>query len=132
VETLDESGSRHGGDHRALPGRAAGAGSGPAGERGAHEGGKRADLKPIGAGLLAYGKKVEVPSGRWSTLRVEARRSRFSVSFDGNHLFDVEDATFAGAGKVGLWTKADSVTAFADLVTESLEGGEGSRREEPR
>jgi len=27
----------------------------------------------------------------------------------------VEDATFANAGKVGLWTKADSVTYFDDF-----------------
>lgn len=80
------------------------------------ENGKRSDLKPIGAGLIAYGKKVEVPSGRWSTLRVVARGSRFTVSLGGAHLFDVEDATFEGPGKVGLWTKADSVTAFDALL----------------
>jgi hypothetical protein len=54
-------------------------------------------------------------------LRVEARGSRFSVYLGGSHLFDVEDSTFVGPGKVGLWTKADSVTAFDDLVVESLD-----------
>ena len=85
------------------------------------ESGKRTDLKPVDAGMLAYGKKVDVPSGRWSTLRVEARGNRFSVSLDGTRLFDVEDATFPSAGQVGLWTKADSVTAFDDLTVEVLD-----------
>ena len=85
------------------------------------ENGKRTDLKPVGAGTLAYGKKIFVPGGQWRTLRVEARGGRFSVYFEGQHLFDVEDATFANAGKVGLWTKADSVTAFDDLVIEPLD-----------
>ena len=86
------------------------------------EGGKRSDLKPIDAGMPAYGVKTEVASGSWSELRVTARGSRFAVSLNGTHLFDVEDATFPYAGKVGLWTKADSVTAFDDLHATSLDG----------
>jgi hypothetical protein len=31
-------------------------------------------------------------------------------------LFDVEDTTFTEAGKVGVWTKADSVTLFDDFA----------------
>jgi hypothetical protein len=30
-------------------------------------------------------------------------------------LYEVEDATFTEAGRVGLWTKADSVTHFDDF-----------------
>lgn len=78
-------------------------------------GGKRSDLKPVGSGLFAYGKDAEVERGRWHTLKLEAIGDRFAVFLDGVHLFDVEDATFREAGKVGLWTKADSVTAFDDL-----------------
>ena len=80
------------------------------------EGGKRSDLKPVDAGLLAYGKKAPVRSGAWQQLRVEVKGDLFRVFLDGSHLFDVRDATFAGPGKVGLWTKADSVTAFDDLA----------------
>jgi hypothetical protein len=79
------------------------------------ERGKRSDLKPTDAGLLAYGKKAPVKSGAWHELRVEVKGDLFRVAFDGAHLFDVRDASFAGPGKVGLWTKADSVTAFDDL-----------------
>lgn len=83
--------------------------------------GKRTDLKPTDAGWLAYGAKAEVASGKWSELRVSARGNRFAVALNGKHLFDVEDATIPGAGKVGLWTKADSVTAFDDLTAESAD-----------
>jgi hypothetical protein len=30
-------------------------------------------------------------------------------------MFEVEDSTFTGAGMVGLWTKADSVTLFDEI-----------------
>jgi hypothetical protein len=79
------------------------------------ENGKRTDLKPIGAGLFAYGKKAKVPSGQWSELRIAAKGNRFEVSLNGESLFAVEDNTFTEAGKVGLWTKADSVTSFDNL-----------------
>ncbi len=77
--------------------------------------GKRTDLKPVDAGWLSYGKKVPVPPGHWHELRLTARGKRFTVFLNGEHVFDVEDDTFTAAGKVGLWTKADSVTAFDDL-----------------
>jgi hypothetical protein len=34
---------------------------------------------------------------------------------NGQKLFEVEDGTFTAGGKVGVWTKADSVTYFDDL-----------------
>ncbi|MGE0826126.1 MAG: family 16 glycoside hydrolase [Candidatus Binatia bacterium] len=83
------------------------------------EKGKRSDLKPIGASFFAYGKKVPVPDRQWSTLRLTARGNHFAVYLNEQHLFDVQDSTFAEAGKVGLWTKADSVTSFDDLKIES-------------
>jgi hypothetical protein len=80
------------------------------------EGGKRSNLKPLGAGLLSYSKKATVEAGSWQSLEVRAVASRFSVFLNGEPLFEVEDTTFRAPGKVGLWTKADSVTAFDDLV----------------
>ena len=35
--------------------------------------------------------------------------------YDGQQCLEVEDATFAEAGKIGLWTKADAQTHFDDL-----------------
>jgi chitinase len=82
--------------------------------------GKRTDLKPVGAGDDAYGKKAAVPREQWSTLRVLARGSTFEVFLNGEKLFVVQDRTFAAAGKIGLWTKADSVTAFDDLTFSKI------------
>jgi len=59
---------------------------------------------------------ANVPSNLWHTLRVEFRRSHFTVTFNGQPSLEWDDETFADAGKVGLWTKADSVTAFDDFT----------------
>ena len=80
--------------------------------------GKREDLKPTGDGATAYGRKVSVPAGHWHTLAVTVRGNRFTVFFNGLELFVVEDETFAGPGRIGLWTKADSMTRFDDLEVE--------------
>lgn len=76
--------------------------------------GKREDLPLKGEGRT-YGKKAAVPLGQWSTLRVVVKGNLFEVHLNGQKLYEVEDGTFTGAGKVGLWTKADSVTYFDNL-----------------
>ena len=76
--------------------------------------GKREDLPLKGEGKT-YGKKVKVPSGQWNTLRVTAQGNLFTVYFNGQQLYQAEDETFKDAGKIGLWTKADSVIHFDDL-----------------
>ena len=63
-----------------------------------------------------YGTKVAVPANEWHSLRVEFVSRRFRVFFNGKLLFEVEDNTFAEAGLVGLWTKADSITTFDDFA----------------
>jgi hypothetical protein len=63
-----------------------------------------------------YGVTVPVPSNTWHSLRIDFKASRFSVSFNGKQLFDVDDSTFIDAGMVGLWTKADSVTLFDQMT----------------
>jgi hypothetical protein len=78
------------------------------------ENGKRTDLPLKGEGRT-YGKKEKVPSGVWGTLRVVAAGNHFEVYHDGKKLYEVEDETFKDGGKVGLWTKADSVIHFDDL-----------------
>jgi hypothetical protein len=76
--------------------------------------GKRTDL-PLKNEGRTYGKKTSVPSGQWSELRVVVTGNLFEVSLNGQKLYEVEDNTFTEAGKVGLWTKADSMTYFDDL-----------------
>jgi hypothetical protein len=58
---------------------------------------------------------VKVASNVWHTLKVEATADHFVVTFDGRKVLDAKDGTFKDAGKVGLWTKADSVMAFDDF-----------------
>ena len=84
------------------------------------EKGKRTDLDPRGSGAFAYGKKAVVAAAKWGTLRVVAKGTLFETYLNGEKLFEVEDATFRRAGKVGVWTKADSVTRFDDLTLELL------------
>ncbi len=42
----------------------------------------------------------------------------FVVTFDGDKVLDANDTTFMDAGRVGLWTKADSVIEFDDFTVE--------------
>jgi hypothetical protein len=63
---------------------------------------------------------VEVTAGQWHTLRFEAKGRRLKVAFDGQVVIDTDDTTFSNAGKVGLWTKADSVSAFTNLKIEHV------------
>ena len=79
------------------------------------EGGVRLSIAPKGLPSRAYGVNHSVPSSRWNTLRVTFKDNVFGVYLNGEHLFDAEDRTFGEAGRVGLWTKADSVTYFADF-----------------
>ena len=76
--------------------------------------GRRSSLAPKGTPPRTYGMKHKVPSQAWSTLRVTFSGPLFTVYFNGEKLFDVEDSTFTDPGKVGLWTKADSVIYFDD------------------
>ncbi|HZY41478.1 MAG TPA: family 16 glycoside hydrolase [Anaerolineae bacterium] len=63
-------------------------------------------------------KYVDAPvaPGSWHTLRVEFAGQRIAVSLDGKRSIEFEDKHLTGAGAVGLWTKADSVTAFDDFT----------------
>ena len=66
------------------------------------------------------GANVKVASREWHTLTLRAEGDRFTISFDGKQLFSHVDKTFTEAGKVALWTKADSVTHFETLVVKPL------------
>ncbi len=69
-------------------------------------GGKRVAFKSI---------KTKVKSGVWHTMRVDFEGNKFTVTFDGNKVIEATDQSFQNAGKVGVWTKADSVTLFDDF-----------------
>lgn len=52
----------------------------------------------------------------WHRLRVVMRGSTVECFLDGKSYLKIRSTTFPDAGRVGLWTKADAVTAFDDLV----------------
>ena len=58
---------------------------------------------------------VKVAPRAWHTLRVDFKGDHVIVTFDGQKLLDAHDGTIQGAGAVGVWTKADSVTYFDDF-----------------
>src|SRR6516162_8607463 len=74
--------------------------------------GKREQLK---------GANIKVATHEWHTLALKVQGDRFSISYDGQALFTAEDNTFAGPGKVALWTKADSVTHFDTIAITPLD-----------
>lgn len=78
------------------------------------ERGKRQALDIVGR-KGGYGVDVKVPPAEWHTLRVEFVGARFKVFLNGRELCAVVDETLSDSGKVGLWTKADSVTRFDDF-----------------
>ena len=59
---------------------------------------------------------MKVASNQWHTLRVDFQANHFVVTFNGQRAFEWDDDTFKDAGKVGVWTKADSVTEFDDFT----------------
>jgi hypothetical protein len=58
---------------------------------------------------------MTVASNQWHTLGVDFQGNHFTVTFDGKQALDWSDETFKDGGKVGVWTKADSVTLFDDF-----------------
>jgi hypothetical protein len=66
------------------------------------------------------GWKGKVTAQAWHELSVAAKGDHFQVSFDGKKILEGTDSTFSQAGRVGVWTKADSVTEFDDLVVGPL------------
>ena len=75
--------------------------------------GRRIELKYVNA---------PVPTNTWHTLRVEYSAKKIRVILDGKPYIEMEDEHIAGAGLVGVWTKADSVTLFDDFSYGALTG----------
>ncbi len=61
------------------------------------------------------GQNVKVPHGTWQILGVEAVGPTITCFFNGQELFTVKHDRYQ-QGKVGLWTKADSVTYFDNFL----------------
>jgi hypothetical protein len=66
------------------------------------------------------GVDTPVTSGRPQRLQIEALEDTFTVTFDGARMFEARDQQFPGGGSVALWSKADSLTEFANLTVAVL------------
>ena len=55
---------------------------------------------------------ASVESNLWHTLRVDFQGNHFTVTYDGKKALEANDDKIKGPGKIGLWTKNDSVTLF--------------------
>jgi hypothetical protein len=73
-----------------------------------YAGGRRSDLK---------GGSAKVVAGQWQELRVEVAGNRFHGFLDGQQVVEATDGSYT-SGRVGLWTKADSVTCFDDVQAQ--------------
>ena len=71
---------------------------------------------------LASARVTPPALGRWHTVRVVAVGDRIQGWLNGALLLDQRDTRFR-AGRVGMWTKADSITAFDDLTVRGVTGG---------
>jgi hypothetical protein len=68
------------------------------------------------------GASVKAPAlGQWHKLRITAVGDRIQGWLNDQALIDRRDSRFASGG-IGLWTKADSITAFDDLTITPLSG----------
>ena len=63
---------------------------------------------------IASARVTEPKLGEWHKIRVVAQGSKIQAYLNDALLLNHDDNTFT-SGWVGLWTKADSVTEFADL-----------------
>jgi len=67
--------------------------------------------------------RVKAPAlGQWHTLRLVAVGDHIQAWLDGALHLDHHDSRFT-AGRVGLWTKADSITAFDDVTVRGKPTG---------
>lgn len=73
-------------------------------------GGKRKQLATADA---------EAVAGKWHTLRVVHQGEQIKCYLNGKLHIEVRDTEIAKAGKIGLWTKADAVTAFDGLTVST-------------
>jgi hypothetical protein len=63
--------------------------------------------------------KRDMPANQWSILRVSLGGDRIQVFMGHRRVLRIQDKTFSGPGKVGLWAGGDSVTYFDDFRVSS-------------
>jgi len=60
------------------------------------------------------GSKMEIPAGVWQEMSIECKGNEIRCQLNGKDAFpSLRDSSFA-SGKIGFWTKSDSVSYFCD------------------
>jgi len=60
------------------------------------------------------GPEMPIEKGVWHELKIEAKGNQFNCWFDGKQAMPTLTDNTYSAGKIGFWTKSDSVSYFAD------------------
>jgi hypothetical protein len=63
---------------------------------------------------------IQLDAKAWHVLTVEQKGDSIKVFVDKKKVFDGNDKTYAKAGQIGLWIKADSYTLSDDLMVEEF------------
>jgi hypothetical protein len=66
------------------------------------------------------GVNAKVSGNEWHTLGLKADGEHFAITFDGKELYQATDNSITAAGRIALWTKADSVTRFDRVEIKTL------------
>lgn len=77
--------------------------------------GERVALTPRGLPSRSPGVHHDISSNAWLILKVVAKGGHFSVFVNHRRILEVDDGTFTSPGKVGLWTKSDTIMYFDDF-----------------
>jgi hypothetical protein len=65
------------------------------------------------------GPDISIPSGTWHDMTVECKGNQIRCELDGKELISVTDkANAITSGKIGFWTKSDSVSYFGDTTID--------------
>ncbi|HEX3135216.1 MAG TPA: family 16 glycoside hydrolase, partial [Planctomycetota bacterium] len=77
--------------------------------------------------VLIDGKRTELAEwegsaapGVWHSIALEVKGDHLTVFFNGKKVIEKQDGTLPGAGRVGLWTKAEAVSQFDDFKAAAL------------
>lgn len=74
--------------------------------------GKPVPLTPRGRPAAAFAVQHNVNADTWGILKVVFKGPALSVYYDHRRILRVDDFSYTGPGKVGLWTREDSLAFF--------------------
>lgn len=63
---------------------------------------------------VPIGPQVDIPNGVWHEMSVECEGNQIRCTLNGKELFPMLTDNSFSAGKIGFWTKSDSVSYFVD------------------